>query len=33
VRLERLLIPLALLNLAVLVLEGLYQLVRTLLGH
>jgi hypothetical protein len=33
VRLERILIPLALLNLAVLVLEGLYQLVRTLLGH
>ena len=30
--LERLLIPLALLNLAVLLLEGLYQLVRTLLG-
>jgi hypothetical protein len=29
---ERLLIPLALLNLAVLLLEGLYQLVRTLLG-
>ena len=29
---ERLLIPLALLNLAVLFLEGLYQLVRTLLG-
>jgi hypothetical protein len=32
VRVERLLIPLALLNLAVLLLEGLYQLVRTLLG-
>jgi hypothetical protein len=31
-RVERLLIPLALLNLAVLLLEGLYQLVRTLLG-
>lgn len=31
-RLERVLIPLALLNLAVLLLEGLYQLVRTLLG-
>jgi hypothetical protein len=29
---ERLLIPLALLNLAVLLLEGLYQLVHTLLG-
>jgi hypothetical protein len=29
---ERVLIPLALLNLAVLLLEGLYQLVRTLLG-
>ncbi len=29
---ERLLIPLALLNLAVLLLEGLYQLTRTLLG-
>lgn len=29
---ERLLIPLALLNLAVLLLEGLYQLARTLLG-
>jgi hypothetical protein len=33
VRAERVLIPLALLNLAVLLLEGLYQLVRTLLGH
>jgi len=32
VRVERLLIPLALLNLAVLLLEGLYQLARTLLG-
>jgi len=32
VRVERVLIPLALLNLAVLLLEGLYQLVRTLLG-
>jgi hypothetical protein len=32
VRLERVLIPLALLNLAVLLLEGLYQIVRTLLG-
>ena len=31
-RIERLLIPLALLNLAVLLLEGLYQVVRTLLG-
>ena len=31
-RVERLLIPLALLNLTVLLLEGLYQLVRTLLG-
>ena len=31
-RVERLLIPLALLNLAVLLLEGVYQLVRTLLG-
>ena len=31
-RVERLLIPLALLNLAVLLLEGLYQLARTLLG-
>lgn len=31
-RLERWLIPLALLNLAVLLLEGLYQIVRTLLG-
>ena len=31
-RVERVLIPLALLNLAVLLLEGLYQLVRTLLG-
>ena len=29
---ERLLIPLALLNLAVLLLQGLYQLARTLLG-
>ena len=29
---ERLLIPLALLNLAVLLVEGLYQVVRTLLG-
>ena len=29
---ERVLIPLALLNLAVLLLEGLYQIVRTLLG-
>jgi len=33
VRLERVLIPLALLNLAVLLLEGLYQIVRTLLGQ
>jgi hypothetical protein len=32
VRLERVLISLALLNLAVLLLEGLYQIVRTLLG-
>ena len=32
-RLERVLISLALLNLAVLLLEGLYQIVRTLLGH
>jgi hypothetical protein len=32
VRLERVLIPLAMLNLAVLLLEGLYQIVRTLLG-
>lgn len=32
-RLERVLIPLALLNLAVLLLEGLYQIVRTLLGQ
>ena len=31
-RVERLLIPLALLNLAVLLLEGLYQIARTLLG-
>ena len=31
-RLERVLIPLAMLNLAVLLLEGLYQIVRTLLG-
>lgn len=31
-RLERVLISLALLNLAVLLLEGLYQVVRTLLG-
>jgi hypothetical protein len=31
-RLERLLIPLAVLNLAVLVAEGLYQIGRTLLG-
>jgi len=31
-RLERWLIPLALLNLAVLLLEGLYQIARTLLG-
>ena len=31
-RVERVLIPLALLNLAVLLLEGLYQLVLTLLG-
>lgn len=31
-RLERVLIPLALLNLAVLLLEGLYQVARTLLG-
>jgi hypothetical protein len=31
-RLERLLIPLALLNLAVLLLEALYQVARTLLG-
>jgi len=29
---ERVLIPLALLNLAVLLLEGLYQIARTLLG-
>jgi len=33
VRLERVLIPLALLNLAVLLLEGLYQIVHTLLGR
>jgi len=33
VRLERVLIPLALLNLAVLLLEGLYQIVHTLLGQ
>jgi len=33
VKVERILIPMALLNLAVLALEGLYQLVRTLLGH
>jgi hypothetical protein len=32
VRLERVLISLALLNLAVLLLEGLYQVARTLLG-
>ena len=31
-RAERILIPLALLNLAVLLLEGLYQITRTLLG-
>jgi hypothetical protein len=31
-RVERVLIPLALLNLAVLLLEGLYQIARTLLG-
>ena len=31
-KLERVLISLALLNLAVLLLEGLYQIVRTLLG-
>ena len=31
-RVERWLVPLALLNLAVLVLEALYQIVRTLLG-
>lgn len=31
-RLERILIALALLNLAVLGLEGLYQIVRTVLG-
>jgi hypothetical protein len=31
-RVERLLIPLAVLNLAVLLLEGLYQIARTLLG-
>ena len=31
-RAERWLIPLALLNLAVLALEALYQIVRTLLG-
>jgi len=31
-RAERILIPLALLNLAVLLLEGLYQIARTLLG-
>jgi hypothetical protein len=31
-RLEHLLIPLALLNLAVLLLEGLYQIARTMLG-
>ena len=31
-RVERVLIPLAVLNLAVLLLEGLYQIVRTLLG-
>ena len=31
-RLERVLISLAMLNLAVLLLEGLYQIVRTLLG-
>jgi hypothetical protein len=31
-RVERWLVPLALLNLAVLLLEGLYQVVRTLLG-
>jgi len=32
-RAERILIPLALLNLAVLLLEGLYQIARTLLGY
>jgi hypothetical protein len=32
VRVERVLIPLALLNLAVLLFEALYQLARTLLG-
>ncbi len=32
-RLERVLIPLALLNLAVLLLEGLYQIVHTLRGE
>ena len=31
-RVERLLIPLALLNLAVLLLEGLFQIVHTMLG-
>ena len=31
-RLERVLIPLALANLAVLLLEALYQIVRTLVG-
>jgi len=31
-RVERLLIPLALLNLAELLCEGLYQIARTLLG-
>ena len=31
-RVERVLIPLALLNLAILLLEGLYQIARTLLG-
>ena len=31
-RVERVLIPLAVLNLAVLLLEGLYQIARTLLG-
>ena len=31
-RVEWVLIPLALLNLAVLLLEGLYQIARTLLG-
>ena len=31
-RAERILIPLALLNLAVLLLEALYQIARTLLG-